>query len=84
MPICPNCKVAYMDGESHTCLAKSQSTLGALAGLVAGAALGFVVCLIPIFLFANGSAQAPLLAIFIGAPVGALVGAIVRGKAGRP
>jgi hypothetical protein len=86
MPVCPRCDVAYLDSETHKCEpTASQWAVGAgvVAGVVTGGAFGFVVCLFGFALASGGDAQSGLGALFIGTPVGAIIGAIIGWRAAR-
>jgi hypothetical protein len=46
MPVCPNCRTAYLEGESHRCPPKTLSGVGAVAGAITGAFVGSLVILV--------------------------------------
>ena len=82
MPICPNCDVAYLDGESHNCGDRTGerpsvnwSTLG---GAVSGGIVGIVLVAA---LFAGlGEPWFIIKAVFLGAPFGAALGAVIGAR----
>lgn len=82
MPVCPRCRVAYIEGESHACeptASASTVAIGTLAGLVTGAicgALGLTV----LFGIVSGSNLSGLVGILFGAPLGGIAGAIIGAR----
>ena len=83
MPICPICKVAYLDGESHVCEEQRGSparTRGIVIGAIFGAILGCVGLALFYCQFLSDS-NCGLVGLFIGAPLGAVLGAAIGGFA---
>jgi hypothetical protein len=88
MPTCPECQLAYLEGESHRCaeaigepLSVASITLGhAAGGAIAGAILFTILC---ITLDGTGGPTCFLFGGVIGAPVGVAIGALVGARRAR-
>jgi hypothetical protein len=78
MPICPNCRIAYLDGEAHRCTRRT-SVGGAVAGTLAGAVIGFLLATVG-YGTITGSNLSCVVGLFVGAPLGGLVGAVVGSR----
>ena len=83
MPICPNCDLAYLDGESHHCGDRTDQRPSAnwvtLGGAVSGAIAGIVLVTV-VSIMADGGPYPILLGLVFGAPFGALIGALVGAR----
>jgi hypothetical protein len=79
------CGTAYLDGERHVCVPKSSalSVLGVgIAGVVGGGVAGFFLLTV-IFCGVYGGNQCGLVGVFIGLPIGALIGGVAASIATR-
>jgi hypothetical protein len=80
MAICPKCRTAYLDGESHRCDPKGSGIIGTLVGALAGAGCGVLLVIFADVVFhSDGWAYG---AFYLGVPFGAIVGALI-GAYGR-
>ena len=78
MPTCKICGTAYLDSERHVCVPKSNalSVLGiGIAGVVGGGFAGFFLLTV-IFCGVYGGNQCGLVGVFIGFPIGAVIGGV--------
>jgi len=74
MPVCPRCRIAYLDTESHTCQRDASSRVGPLGRTAVRAALGAVVATVVAgALTANGHSGA----LVAGVPAGVIVGVLI-------
>jgi hypothetical protein len=78
MPICPNCRIAYLEGEAHKC-ERGTSVVGVVAGALTGAVIGSLLVTVGYGII-TGSNLSGLVGMFVGAPLGGLVGALVGGR----
>jgi len=76
MPVCRLCRASYHEGESHECEVRTNDVLRALVGAGIGAFIG-LVGLTVYYGVTTGSAQAGLVGVFLGGPMGAITGAII-------
>lgn len=77
MPVCDRCRIAYMDGESHRCEKPTNAGLVALmavCGFIVGAIAGFFVLTVAIGVLTQSNLSG-VAGIFVGAPIGGLLGA---------
>ena len=81
MPICPKCRVAFLDGEVHQCSRRTFRPLRTLTGVVVGGIVGYVVVLIAFSIPAASSMAG--FAFVVGVPIGAATGALIAGRAAR-
>ena len=82
MPICPNCEVAYVDGESHACGGTTSVSAAVvwrtLGGAACGTVVGFVLMTILCDLIEGArSIWCVLGDAAIGVRIGAAVGAVI-------
>jgi hypothetical protein len=85
MPICPNCDVAYLDGESHKCgqtggmsrFVVWRTLRGAACGAVGGLVLMTILCDV---IEGGRNIWCVLAGAVIGVPIGAAVGAVIAGR----
>jgi outer membrane lipoprotein SlyB len=86
MPTCSGCRVAYLDGESHKCAARSTSLisliLSAVTGAIAGAVFGGFAVAIGYLSLIQGE-QGPFIGTLVGGLAGAVFGAWIRDRIGR-
>ena len=82
MPICPSCRIAYLEGEGHKCARRGTSVVGAVVGALIGAAIGSLLATVG-YGTITGSNLSGLVGLFVGAPLGGLVGAVVGGRSDR-
>ena len=76
MPVCPRCRIAYLDSESHACQRDAISRVGSPG---AGAVLGAVVAIVVAgALTANGQSGAPGVGLSAGVIVGVLIVVLAR------
>ena len=82
MPICPECDVAYLDGESHTCGGKTGTLASVvwrtLGGAACGAVAGFLLMTILCDVIEGArNIWCVLAGAVIGVPIGAAVGSVI-------
>jgi len=86
MPICPNCDVAYLDGESHSCGGTTGMSWSVvyrtLAGAACGAVGGFALMTLILCDAIRGTRNiwCVLDGAMIGGPIGAAVGSVIAGR----
>ena len=80
MPVCPKCRTAYLDGESHQCGPKGSGIIRTLAGALTGVACGVLAMVLAYVVFHSG--EWAYGAFYLGIPFGAIVGALI-GAYGR-
>ena len=81
MPVCPKCRTAYLDGESHECDPTGSGFITTLIGALTGAACGFLLVILAYVVFHSGE-WAYYGAFYLGIPFGVAVGALI-GAYGR-
>jgi hypothetical protein len=77
MPVCPKCRIAYLPTESHRCPSRPDDWhvwFAGTVGALAGGAVGFVGTLFLSVLIGGDNPQVGLVALFVGAPLGGLIG----------
>jgi hypothetical protein len=87
LPICPNCDVAYLDGESHTCGGTTGMSWSVawrtLAGAACGAVGGFVLMTILCDVIKGArNIWCVLEGAALGVPISAAVGSVIAGRRG--
>jgi hypothetical protein len=71
MPVCPECGIAYLDGESHVCPPLKHSRgFDVVVGAIGGACLGFMFWWATAIMLNNPIG-------FVGVPLGAAVGVVL-------
>ena len=79
MPVCPRCRIAYLDSESHACQRDASSRVGALGPIAVRAVLGAVVAAVVAgALTANGQSGALGTGVSAGVIVGVLIVVLAR------
>ena len=85
MPICPNCDVAYLDEESHTCGGRAGESWfiawRTLGGAACGAIGGFVLMTILCDVIKGArNIWCVFAGAVLGVPVGAAIGAVIADR----
>ena len=83
LPICPDCDVAYLDGESHRCGDRTGAPPSAnwitMGGALSGAIAG-IVLVTTLSIMANNEPYPIILGVVFGGPFGAVIGALVAAR----
>ena len=79
MPVCPRCRIAYVDSEAHACQRDARSRVGSPGPIAARAVLGAVVAIVVAgALTANGQSGALGAGLSAGVIVGVLIVVLAR------